>query len=153
MRVEERLRELHIVLPEAPSPVAAYVTYKKSGNLIFLSGQGPIVDGVAKYTGKVGAECDASAAYDAARLCGLNLLAQLKKAIRDLDRVTQVVSLRGFIASSIDFYDQPAVLNGTSELMIAVFGEKGAHARCALGVNVLPGNIPVEVEMVVEIGD
>jgi enamine deaminase RidA (YjgF/YER057c/UK114 family) len=151
MGVAEKLLEMNIELPEAPSPIASYVTYRRMGRLIFLSGQGPIIDRSPKYTGRVGSECSPEEAYDAARACGLNLLAILKDAIGDFEKVKQIVSLHGFIASAGDFYGQPAVLNGASELMVAVFGEKGRHSRCALGVNVLPGNIPVEVEMIVEV--
>lgn len=153
MSVEEKLSELGLVLPKAPSPIAAYVTYKKCEKLVFISGQGPAIEHAKKYTGKVGTQCTREEAYEAARMCGLNLLAILKAAIGDFGKVRQIVSLHGFIASAENFYEQPFVLNGASELMVALFGEKGQHSRCALGVNVLPGNIPVEVEMIVEVED
>ena len=149
MHIEQRIRELGIELPEAPVPVASYVPCKQAGELLFISGQGPIINKVQAYTGKVGKELTEEEGKDAARLCGLNLLAQIKKFLGDLDRVEEVLNIRGFVASSDSFYNQPQVLNGVSDLMVQVFGERGRHTRCALGTNVLPGNIPVEVEMII----
>lgn len=151
MKVEQKLKELGYELPIAPDPAASYVTFKKSGNLLFISGQGPDINGEQKYKGKVGSELTQEKGYEAAKACGMNLLAQLKSCLGDLDLVKEVVHVKGFVASSVDFFNQPSVINGTSDLMTEVFAEKGKHTRCALGTNVLPGNIPVEVEMVVEI--
>ena len=150
MKIENRLKELNIELPEAPSPLAAYTPCKRSGNLVFVSGQGSSVNGKDSYLGKVGAELTLEEGYQAARCCGLNLLAQLKKFLGDLDNVKSIVHVKGFVASDTGFYSQPLVVNGVSDLMIEVFGEAGRHTRCALGVNVLPGNIPVEVELIAE---
>lgn len=153
MKIEKRLEELGITLPEAPSPLAAYVPCKRTGNLVYISGQGCIENGKQMFTGKVGAEITPEQGYQAARLCGLNLISQLKKFLGDLDRVVEIINVRGFVASTNDFSAQPQVMNGCSELMAEVFGEAGRHTRCALGANVLPGDIPVEVEMVVEVRD
>ena len=151
MQIEKRIEELYGELPQAPAPVAAYVPVVQSGNLLFLSGQGPIINGVQMYTGRVGAECSMEDGYEAAKLCCINLLAQLKRYVGDLDRVVRVVNTKVYIASDKAFFDQPKVANGMSEFLEQVFGEKGRHSRCALGMYVLPGNIPVEAEMVVEI--
>lgn len=151
MKIEERIKELGLELPEAPAPAAAYVTCKQVGNLVYVSGQGPIINGSQLYTGKVGSELTEEDGYEAAKLCGLNLLAQLKRFLGDLDLIKNVVNVKGFIASTTESFNQPRVMNGMSDLMVSVFEEKGKHTRCALGTNVLPGNIPVEVEMVVEV--
>jgi enamine deaminase RidA (YjgF/YER057c/UK114 family) len=151
MKIEERLKELKIELPSAPLPVAAYVPCKRSGNFVFVSGQGPALNGGNTPLGKVGVELTVDEGYQAARSCGLNLLAQLKKFLGDLDSVKGIVHIKGFVASGNDFYSQPQVINGVSDLMVEVFGEAGKHTRCALGANVLPGNIPVEVELIAEV--
>lgn len=151
MVVEKRLHEMGISLPAPPVPVASYTAYRISGSLVFISGQGPIIEGVQLYKGKLGNEYTLEEGYQAARQCGLNLISILKSAIGDLDRVKQIVSLKGFVASTEDFYAQPQVINGASDLMKEVFGEAGVHSRCALGVNVLPLNIPVEIELIAEI--
>lgn len=151
MNIENRLTELGIQLPEAPAPMAAYVPVKRVGNLIFISGQGPVLNGTFPYIGKVGSDLTFEDGYKAARLCGLNLIAQLKKALGDLDNVKNIIHVKGFVASANDFYSQPQVVNGASELMAEVFGEAGKHSRSALGVNVLPMNIPVEVELIAEV--
>lgn len=152
MIAEQNLEKLGITLPVPPTPVASYVTVKQSGNLVFVSGQGPIIGGKQLYAGKLGAECTQQDGYEAAKACAVNLLAQLKNYLGDLDKVKEVVQLKAYIASTPDFHDQPAVANGASDLMIQAFGEHGRHTRCALGTNVLPGNIPVEVELVVSVG-
>ncbi|MBS6954387.1 MAG: RidA family protein [Clostridium sp.] len=153
MNIENRIEELGIKLPVPPVPVATYAVCKQCGNLVFVSGQGPIIEGKQMYTGKVGREVSREEGYQAARYCGINLLAQLKSYLGDLDKVKQVVHLKGFVASDNDFTEQPSVINGSSDLMVEVFGEAGRHTRCALGTNVLPTDIPVEVELVVEIAD
>ena len=151
MMIEERLKELGITIPEPPKPVANFLPCRKTGNLVFVSGQGPIRDNLPVYQGKLGREVSIGEGYDAARLCAVNMLAQLRSVISDLERVSRIVSIRGFVASADDFYEQPKVINGCSDFLCEIFGERGSHARCALGVNVLPGNIPVEIEMVAEI--
>lgn len=151
MEIERKLHELGITLPDPPASAGAYVTCKQTGNQVYLSGQGPILNGENPYYGKVGEKVSKEEAYQTARRCGLNLLAQLKAYLGDLDRVSQVVQVKGYVACSSTFFDQPQVVNGVSDLMIEVFGERGKHTRCALGTNVLPGDIPVEVEMIVEI--
>ena len=151
MKIENRLKELGIELPEPPAPLAAYIPCRRSGNLVFVSGQGTAINGRETYQGKVGAELTLEEGYKAARNCGLNLLAQLKRFLGDLDSVKQIVHVKGFVASHSDFCSQPQVINGVSELMIEVFGEAGRHSRSALGVNVLPTNIPVEVELIAEV--
>jgi len=131
--------------------VAEYIPAKKVGNLVFCSGQGPIKDGKFIYIGRVGQEVSLEEGYEAAKICAINCLAAIKSIISSLDKIDEIVSLRGFVNSSLDFYQQPAVINGASELMVKIFGEKGKHTRCALGTSVLPGNIPVELEMIVSI--
>ena len=151
MKPEEKLAAMGIELPQAPTPIATYVPCKQSGNLVYVSGQGPIIDGKQLFTGKVGAAVTQEQGYEAAKACGINILAQLKKFLGELDRVKQIVHIKGFVASADDFTAQPSVINGVSDLMVDVFGEAGRHTRCALGTNVLPTDIPVEVEMVVEV--
>lgn len=151
MSIENKLTELGIDLPEPPTPIATYTACKQVGNLVFVSGQGPIIEGKQLYTGKVGAEVTQEEAYQAARACGINLIAQLKKFLGNLDKVKGIVHLKGFVACTNDFEAQPSVINGASDLMVQVFGDGGVHTRCALGTNALPTNIPVEVEMIAEV--
>ena len=151
MLIEEKLAGMGIVVPMPPEPIANYTACLQTGNLVFVSGQGPIIDGTQLFTGKVGREVSPEEGYQAARACGLNLLGQLKRFLVDLDRIKRVVHVKGYVASADDFTDQPAVINGASDLLVEVFGEAGRHTRCALGMNVLPTDIPVEVEMIVEV--
>lgn len=151
MITEKRLEALGLELPEAPSPLGSYVSVQQSGNLLFLSGAGPIRDGKPTCTGTLGKELTIEEGQAAARDTALNLLAVLKRHLGDLDRVEQVVKLLGFVASAPDFFRQPEVINGASDLLVEVFGEKGRHARSAIGTSVLPFHIPVEVEAVVRI--
>lgn len=151
MLVEKRIEELGIKLPTAPTPIASYVPIKVIDKILYISGQGPIINGKQMYTGKIGSEYTKEEGYEAARLCGFNLIAQLKQALGNLDNIKQVIHIKGYVASTNDFYNQPFVINGVSDLMVEVFGEKGKHTRCALGTSVLPTNIPVEVEMMVEV--
>ena len=149
-KIEARLAELGITLPAPVAPIANYVPFVRSGNLLHISGQvslGP--DG--GITGVVGAEIDLATAQRAARLCGVNLVAQIKAAAGDLDTVTRIVKLGGFVQAGPDFFDIPAVVNGCSDLMVEVFGEAGRHARSAVGVYRLPRNFAVEVDAVVEL--
>jgi enamine deaminase RidA (YjgF/YER057c/UK114 family) len=149
--VEDRLTGLGRTLPGVAAPVAAYVPAVRSGDYVFTSGQLPMVDGSLAATGKVGAEVSAEDAKELAATCVLNALAAIKAEIGDLDRVSRIVKLVGFVASTPDFTGQPGVVNGASELLGEVFGDKGVHARSAVGVAVLPLDAPVEVELIVEI--
>ena len=149
-KVEARLVELGIALPEPVSPIANYVPFVRAGSLLHISGQVSLgTDG--GITGIVGAEIDLATAQRAARLCGVNLIAQMKAATGDLDTVKRIVRLGGFVQAGPDFYEIPAVVNGASDLMVEVFGEAGRHARSAVGVYRLPRNFAVEVDAVVEL--
>ena len=152
-RIEERLIELGFPLPEVAKPVASYIPSVVTGNLCFTSGQLPFVAGALPLTGKAGLGedlVDPTAAKDLARLCALNALAALKLAIGDLDRVTRIVKVVGFVASAPEFTGQPGIINGASEFLTEVFGEIGVHARSAVGVAVLPLDSVVEVELIAE---
>jgi len=148
MGIEERLKELGVRLPIVPQPIAQYVPAKRVGDLIYVSGQGPIRDGKAVYVGQVGREVTLDEASKAAEICALNCLAAIKSAVDSLEEVEEVVQLRGFVNSADDFHDQPKVINGASDLLVKVFGDRGRHVRAALGTSNLPGNIPVEIEMI-----
>jgi len=147
----DRLKALGIALPEAPPPIANFVTHVQEGNLLFLSGQGPNEAGVRLHTGKVGAGVTVEQAYAHARLTGINLIAVMHAALGDLARVRRIVKLFGMVNAAPDFADHPAVINGCSDLMVAVFGPQGVHARSAVGHGSLPGQITVEIEAVVAI--
>lgn len=149
-KIEDRLAELGLVLPEVAKPVAAYVPAVISGNLVFTSGQLPFVDGALPATGKVGSDVSAEVAKELARNCALNGLAAAASVIGSLDRVTRVVKVLGFVSSDLAFTGQSGVINGASELLGEVFGEAGKHARSAVGVASLPMDSPVEVELVLE---
>ena len=151
-QIDARLQELGITLPEPAAPVANYVADVVTGNLIFVSGQVPIEDGQFKFVGKVGGELTVEEGQAAARLCALNIIAQVKAACGgDLDRVVRCVRLGGFVNSTADFTDQPEVINGASNLMVEVFGDKGKHARAAVSAAALPRGVAVEVDAVFEI--
>lgn len=142
-----RLKELGIELPEPPKPVASYVGFVRHGDLLFVSGQLPIVGGVVSKTGLLGRDVTVEQGAEAARVCAINLLAQANVACEgDLERIVRCVRMGVFVASMPDFTDHPKVANGASDLMVAVFGDKGAHARAAVGVATLPLNACVEVE-------
>jgi enamine deaminase RidA (YjgF/YER057c/UK114 family) len=149
-KVEERLAGLGITLPEPVAPVANYVPFVRSGNLVHISGQISI-DPTGGVKGTVGVDVDLETAQKAARLCGVNLLAQIKAAVGDLDKVVRVVKLGGFVQAGPDFIDIPKVINGCSDLMVEVFGDAGRHARSAVGVYKLPLGFAVEVDAVVEV--
>jgi enamine deaminase RidA (YjgF/YER057c/UK114 family) len=149
---EQRLTELGITLPEVRSPAGAYVPAVRTGNLVFLSGAGPIGDGEI-VTGKVGADVDLDRAVHAARLVGLQLLASLRHEVGSLDRVTRVVKLLGMVNCAPGFNQTPTVIDGCSNLLLEVFGDAGKHARSAVGQAELPFDISVEIEMVVEVSD
>ena len=146
----ERLRELGLTLPTVDVPAGAYIPARRSGSLVFTAGQVPFVDGSLPATGKVGAEVTPEQGYDLARICALNALAAVDDLV-GLDAVAGVVKVVGFVASAPGFTGQPGVINGASELLGAVFGEAGRHARSAVGVAELPLGAPVEVELVVEL--
>ncbi|HMO69100.1 MAG TPA: RidA family protein [Novosphingobium sp.] len=148
--IEAKLAELGLVLPEPAAPVAAYVPVVVAGGLAHVSGQLPFIDG-ALVTGRLGENVDVEQGHAAARACGLMLLAQLKAALGSLSRVERVVKLGAFVSSTPDFTDQPKVANGASELMAAVFGDAGRHARSAVGVPVLPLGAAVEVDCIVAV--
>ena len=152
MRIESELEKLGFVLP-TPKPLAAYIPAVKVGNLVWTAGQGPNVDGKALFTGKLGRELTEEQGYKAAQICVVNCLACVKSVIGDLDKVERVVKLLGFVASVDGFTRQPWVMNGASELLVKLFGERGQHARSAIGTNQLPQDIPVEVEIIVQVRD
>ncbi|TGA95851.1 RidA family protein [Streptomyces sp. MZ04] len=149
--VDARLAELGLTLPEVVPPLATYQPAVQSGVYVYTSGQLPMVEGKLPVTGKVGAEVTSEEAKDLARTCALNALAAVKSLVGDLDRVARVVKVVGFVASAPDFTGQPGVINGSSELLGEVLGDKGVHARSAVGVAVLPLDAPVEVEIQVEL--
>ena len=151
MKVEEKIKEMGLELPPPIKPVANYVTAVRSGNLIFLSGHGPVRDDGTLITGKVGADLSVEDGYQAARQVALVLLSSLKAAVGDLDKVKRIVKVLGMVNCPSDFEDQPKVINGASDFLVEAFGEKGQHARSAVGMNALPSNIAVEIEMIVEI--
>lgn len=152
-RVEEKLAESGIALPEPSIPAANYVPFTVAGSLVFIAGQIPFEGRKIRHIGKVGAEIDASGAQEAARLCGLNLIAQLKVACGgDLDRVRRCVKLGVFVNATASFTRHPEVANGASDLMVAVFGDAGRHARFAVGAGSLPRGVAVEVDGIFEIG-
>ncbi len=154
--VEERLAELGLTVPDVVPPVAAYVPAVLDGNHVWTSGQLPMVAGAMVATGKVGdghGLVPAADAQELARVCALNAIAAIKSVVGDLDRIEQVVKVVGFVASDPAFTGQPGVVNGASELLGAVFGDRGVHARSAVGVAALPLDAPVEVEVVVRVSD
>jgi enamine deaminase RidA (YjgF/YER057c/UK114 family) len=150
-KVESRINELKLLLPDAPKPVAAYIPAKQTGNLVFTAGQLPMVNGELISKGLLGQDVEIDEANKAARICTLNALAAIKGVIGDLDRIKQIVRVVGYVASVPTFTQQPAVVNGASELLLEIFGENGKHARSAVGMAVLPLNASVEIELTVEI--
>ncbi|SEN49723.1 Enamine deaminase RidA, house cleaning of reactive enamine intermediates, YjgF/YER057c/UK114 family [Paracoccus alcaliphilus] len=150
MSIENRLTELGITLPDAPAPAANYVPFVQTGNLVFISGQ-ISQNEAGLITGKLGDAMSVEQGAEAARRCGLALIAQLKAAVGDLDRVKRVVKLTGFVNSTPDFTEQPKVVNGCSDLMVQVFGDAGRHARAAVSAPSLPLGVSVEIEAVFEI--
>jgi len=151
MDVYGKLKELGFSLPVPPLVIGKFVPVKQIGSLAYLSGQGPIMDGKPVFVGKLGKDLTIEQGQEAARLCILNLLSVLEAKIGDLNKVITVVKVLGFVASAPGFNDQPTVINGGSQLLIDIFGERGKHARSAIGVNELPGNIPVEIEVIIEV--
>jgi enamine deaminase RidA (YjgF/YER057c/UK114 family) len=154
MEVEKKLTALGLTLPPIPTPVANYIPAVRTGNLVFVSGHGPVtmVDGKVSYIrGKVGRELTVEQGYEAAKVVTLNILQSLKGVIGDLDKVRRIVKLLGFVNCTEDFPDQPKVINGASDLLVELYGERGRHARSAVGMYQLPFGIAVEIEMVVEV--
>lgn len=148
---EQKLEQLGIRLPHASAPVANYVNYVQAGNLLFLSGKGPQQSDETYITGKLGKELSIQQGYEAAKLAAISHIAVLKTALGDLSRVKKIVKVLGMVNCTDEFTEQPKVINGYSDLMLGVFGDKGKHARSAVGINALPMNIAVEVEVIVEI--
>lgn len=148
---EEKLKSLGITLIPATKPIANYVKAVRSGNLIFLAGHGPTREDGSNITGKVGKDLSIEQGIEAARTTAISLLSTLKSELGDLGKVKRIVKVTGWVNCAENFTEQPKVMNGCSDLLVAVFGEKGKHARAALGANALPMNIAVEVEMIVEI--
>lgn len=149
--IEDKLASLCITLPSPPAPAGSYVPVVISNNFAFVAGQIPTEGGQVKFRGKVGRDITTEAGQQAARLCTINALAQLKSALGSLDRVRRVVKLTGFVNCESSFVDLPKVVNGASDLLVQVFGENGRHARAAVGVSSLPLESAVEVELIVEI--
>lgn len=149
--VESRLAELGITLPAAAAPAANYVPFARSGNLLFTAGQLPLKDGKLVATGLLGRDLDTAAGKEAAKYCAVNILAQAKAALGDLGRIARIVKITVFVASTPDFTEQHLVANGASDLLAAVLGDAGKHARSAVGTASLPLNAPVEVEAIIEV--
>ena len=149
--IEDRIKELGFNLPEPPKPLAAYVPAVMTGELVFTAGQLPISGGQLKYIGKLGKEISEEEGKKAAEICALNCLSAVKGLVGELKRIEQVIKLTVFVNSAVGFTNQPLVANGASELMERIFGKYGSHARSAVGVNELPKNAPVEIEMIVKI--
>lgn len=149
-KIEAKLKDLGIALPQAAAPAANYVPFVTSGNLLFVAGQLPMTAGKITVAGRLGDGVTVEDGQAAARLCAVNIIAQAKAALGDLDRVRRIVRLGAFVASADGFTDQPKVANGASDLMVAVFGEAGRHARVAVGVNTLPLGAAVEIDAIIE---
>ena len=151
-QIDQRLADMGLSLPPAPAPAANYVPFCMAHDFLYIAGQLPRGPSGIVYTGRLGAETSVEDGQKAAQLCCLNILAQVKAALGGFDRVARCVRLTGFVASAADFYDHPLVMNGASDLMVALFDEKGRHTRVAVGVASLPGNAAVEVDAVFAIG-
>ena len=150
--IENKLKELDILLPEAPDPVGAYVAYKKAGNLLFISGQLPISSDGKMIKGKIGKDLNLEDGKAASKLCVINILSQVKKALNgDLNKVKNCIKITGYVNSTNEFIDQPKVINPASEILSNVFGDNGKHARAAVSANSLPLNASVEIEAIFEI--
>lgn len=151
MTIEEKLKALDLTLPQTPKPVAAYIPAIQVDNMVYTSGQISVVAGELKFKGKLGREITKEQGYEAAKICALNALSAIKSVIGDLDRIEQIVKVVGFVASAEGFTNQPAVINGASEFLKELFGEKGAHTRSAVGMAELPLGASVELEMIVKV--
>lgn len=151
--IAQRLKELNITIPHAAAPAANYLPFSRSGNLLLTSGQLPLYEGKLVSTGLVGRDLDVEEAKTAARTCALNILAQAKTALGDLEKIARVVKISVFVASTPDFTEQHLVANGASDFLVDVLGERGKHARSAVGMASLPLDAPVEIEAIIEIAD
>ena len=149
---EENIKKLDLKIPDLPSPLANYVPYKVSDNTVYVSGQGPVIDGKIIYSGKVGNEISQEEGVKAAELCCINIIAALKSSINgDWNRLDTFLKLGGFVNCDNDFSDQPKIINGASDLLVYIFGDKGRHSRFAVGSNALPLNISVEIDAIIKI--
>jgi enamine deaminase RidA (YjgF/YER057c/UK114 family) len=151
MTPEEKLKAKGLELPPSPKPIANYVRTVRSGNMVYVAGTGPDHAGGKTWRGKVGREYSVEEGYQAAQACALNMLASLKVEIGELAKVKRIVKLLGMVNADPEFGDQPKVINGASDLLVELFGDKGKHARSAVGMGSLPNRIPVEIEMIVEV--
>lgn len=150
--IEKKLQDLGITLDVGPDPMANYVSVQKAGDIWFFSGAGPFENGKPAVFGRLGENMTTAEGYDAARLAAINLLAILKRELGgDWNRLEQVVKIQGFVNSTPDYFEQPTVINGVSDLLVEVLGDRGRHARTAVGTNVLPFRIPLEVEMIIKV--
>ena len=150
--IEKNLENLGITLDAGPEPMANYVSVQKAGDIWFFSGAGPFENGKPAVFGRLGENMTTEEGYDAARLAGINLLAILKRELGgDWNRLEQIIKIQGFVNSASDYFEQPAVINGVSDLLVEVLGDRGRHARTAVGANVLPFRIPLEVEMIIKV--
>lgn len=152
-KVEERIKELGLDIPPCPRPVAAYVPAAEAGGFVFASGQTPIVDDTLVYKGRLGEEISIQDGYEAAKIAALRVIAELKAAVGDLDRIERIVKVTGYVNSAPGFGAQPKVVNGASELLRDVFGQKGEHARIAFGVAALPDGAAVEIDLIAYVGE
>ena len=149
---EENIMQLGINIPDMPAPLANYVPYKVSDNVVYVSGQGPVINGDLIYKGKVNEDISIEDGIKAAELCCINIIAALKKSINgDWNRLDSFLKLGGFVNCNDDFYDQPKIINGASDLLVKIFGDQGKHARFAVGSNALPMNISVEIDAIIKI--
>ena len=149
---EENIKKLDLIIPEMPTPMANYVPFKVADNTVYVSGQGPVVDGKIVYTGKVGKEISEQEGFKAAELCCINIVSALKTSLNgDWDRLDTFLKLGAFVNCDENFTDQPKIINGASDLLVSIFGDKGRHARFAVGSNSLPFNISVEIDAIIKI--
>ena len=149
---EENIKQLGIIIPDMPAPLANYVPYKVSDNIVYVSGQGPAVNGELIYKGKVNEDISIEDGIKASELCCINIIAALKKSINgDWNRLDSFLKLGGFVNCKDDFFDQPKIINGASDLLVKIFGDQGRHARFAVGSNALPMNISVEIDAIIKI--
>jgi len=153
MKIEQKIENLGYRIPEVSKPLGEHIPAVRVGNLLFVGGKIPLFDGQLKYKGKVGKDLGIEEGYEAAKICALNLLSVIKAELGDLDKVKRIVKITGYINSASGFTEQPKVLNGASELLLEVFGDKGRHARAAIGVSGLALDAPLEVEVIVEVKD
>ena len=150
--IEEKIKSLEITLPNPPTPAGSYIPAVKTGNLLFISGQIPMEDGKVLFTGKV-TDNNIDTAQKSAKMCAINLIAQMKRELGNLDKVTRIVRLSGFVNSDSEFYQHPKVINAASDLIFEVFGDKGKHSRIAVGVACLPLNSMTEIDAIVEFSE